>query len=797
VKPPQYRGPTSKMRVIAISLIFAAAFTFGARSDSLIHDDVVPEELSIRSLEDARAVAAEGSQEQNIPTSTSDLTTLIAKTAKELQSSRARSIRAKVAQKERAAKQSCTKAMCADKLRKFKKTMALYENYRKQQLTSIAGPGKEKAWKVRREQQLADAKQQRQEALASKHSRPERQVQTRLVVEGIDDDDFRHSTKLQAAFKDSLAEILGMPHGDVHITAIGGHLLPQKTVDDPFDMADILLQESTSADDVIAEAERMISDADEVMSQAHGLLSSDGTSPEDTMIASEASASQVDKAKPQRAKPQKAKPPTPRAEVAFHIETDRDGSKVLLLALDSVLRDPAKTGLDKAFAQATKRRGVSLKASPTMAASAMPTVTCLVSDAADSLPQAQPAEQDQEPHTAAQLHSMIQRTPATKKAIALKMAEPQHELQKGLQAAAAQADLQTGQKQKQNVAAKETAQATATEGAKSKATSKEGAKKKATSKQGAKAKDKSEGKEAKSNGLGAVVDAVREDAKSKHMPQSKSDIPVKKLQFKPDLSKPMAPKIGQKQKPQKQKHVKQAPKTKAPAPHSNQSSSDDTWWIALLVIFIIIVLGVVVFFVFYKRYREQKQLEEEAKERRDALRRRGMSLNDEATQLCNRMQEMLMNRAPVTLVAPVREELRMQANEAQALISQYHHEQMSNEAGELQQLVDHLNALSEAPDTGPAAPDDTERMLVEAMQANIEDLLRNAVAASDAKMQAGQITEPPSLQNAKRQLALLSNQRAERERQSAAGCFGGCKSKPPQRPTQAQAQQAQRAQQAR
>lgn len=252
----------------------------------------------------------------------------------------------------------------------------------------------------------------------------------------------------------------------------------------------------------------------------------------------------------------------------------------------------------------------------------------------------------------------------------------------------------------------------------------------------------------------------------------------------------MSPKIDQKQKPQKQKPV--APKTKAPAPH--ESGSDDTWWIALLVIFIIIVLGVVVFCVFYKRYQEQKVLEEAAKERRDALRRRGMALNDEATQLCNRMQEMLMNRAPATLVAPVRGELRMQANEAQALISQYHHEQMSNEAGELQQLVDHLNALSEAPDTGPAAPDDVERMLVEAMQANIEDLLRNAIAGADAKMQAGQITEPPSLQNAKRQLTLLSNQRAERERQSAAGCFGGCKSKPPQRPTQAQAQQAQRAQ---
>jgi hypothetical protein len=211
------------------------------------------------------------------------------------------------------------------------------------------------------------------------------------------------------------------------------------------------------------------------------------------------------------------------------------------------------------------------------------------------------------------------------------------------------------------------------------------------------------------------------------------------------------------------------------APHSRVNSTapasgggdDDTWWIVTVIVIIILVIGAVLLFIYMRNKKEEQQQMDWHRKKAD-MRARGGQWLSHGTNLKHKLEEMLMNRAPVAVVAPVRHELHSVISEGQGLAQQFLMDHLDQEANEIEGLLTHLRTLASSPDTGPAPPDAEERALVEAMQSNVHEFLRNAVATAETKLQAGQITEPPSLQPAKRQLQALPG------RGAAAGCRTGC-----------------------
>jgi len=219
-------------------------------------------------------------------------------------------------------------------------------------------------------------------------------------------------------------------------------------------------------------------------------------------------------------------------------------------------------------------------------------------------------------------------------------------------------------------------------------------------------------------------------------------------------------------KPAKAKHS-----AKATPPPQVGSSSDTMWWI-LPVVIVSVILCLLLLCYFYRSREDSKREYELATERSEALRLRCAELSEEGENLILRMEVMLANHQAVYIVTPVREELKMKANEARKHLSLCLEESMVVEAGEMQKLVDRLQALADSQETGPARPDEAERLLTKAMEANVEELLYQCVLETEAKMQSGVITEPRSLQAAKRQLEKLSRQRSAKGGQ---GCFAFCR----------------------
>jgi hypothetical protein len=264
-----------------------------------------------------------------------------------------------------------------------------------------------------------------------------------------------------------------------------------------------------------------------------------------------------------------------------------------------------------------------------------------------------------------------------------------------------------------------------------------------------------------------------------------------KLGFAPDLSKPINKAHAQPKKkaaPQAKKKTtwglrhahaqaaKLAPHsnlTAAGLPHSSKSSSDDTWWIVLIVVTILVLIGAALLYI-YCRNRQQDQDQADWLSKKAAMRRQGGEWLAYASELGNRFENMLHERTPVAQVAPVRQELHSASLTGDGLIQQFVAENLTHEANEISTLRDHLRNLTNAPDTGPVPPEAEERALVEAMQGNAHELLRNAVATAESKMQAQQITEPPSLQAARGKLQTMPAHRAW-----SGGCFGK-KKDPPQ-----------------
>merc|ERR1711959_814623 len=125
------------------------------------------------------------------------------------------------------------------------------------------------------------------------------------------------------------------------------------------------------------------------------------------------------------------------------------------------------------------------------------------------------------------------------------------------------------------------------------------------------------------------------------------------------------------------------------------------------------------------------------------MRLRGGEFMAYATELGNRFENMLSERAPVAMVAPVRQELMAALQTADGLTQQFLGEGLTHEANDISTLANHLRNMANAPDPGPVPPEAEERALVEAMQSNAQALIRNAVETAESKMQAQQITQPP------------------------------------------------------
>lgn len=212
------------------------------------------------------------------------------------------------------------------------------------------------------------------------------------------------------------------------------------------------------------------------------------------------------------------------------------------------------------------------------------------------------------------------------------------------------------------------------------------------------------------------------------------------------------------------KHVASKAKAKAaPAVHhlplhmsnttSSSHSSDDSSIIWIIVLLVLAAICVVLLVWRFCTSPTDGVESDTSSAKQELLMREAAELKTQAAQNSEAFQLMQMTRVPVVRVKGLREQMAKNVSALRSLEDRCRlvgNNDTRTLAEELQALQKELNLLLDSEDIGPKEPINEEAALQEALDGMHHGALKQAVTDAGEKVGSGQITEPPSLEQARK-----------------------------------------------
>jgi len=679
-------------------------------------------------------------------------------------------VRSAVQSHERAAKSKCQKAKCADELRLAPATKAAYEKYKIQRKVATE---QAKAWKEAKvkKQQAAKASQQESKAKAQRQGLGTRKVVARVVIRGITDQQFEMSSSFQEAFKKAFAETTGVPVADVGIGAIGAEAMP---------LVQTLLQ--------VTEEAHTQGDVSEIVTKdpATNLLQ--------TLTVAELTGDQ--------------------AEVELEITTNKANAELIVLTLDTVLTDPAKTGLNGLFQQATNDEGRVVTASFSVAQ--LPTVQYVAPAAAPPTPPPPtpplptiPALPSSPPfHTLPPVPAIPPTPPLPKLTLPppapltpLNIApQPLPEAKSSkLPPALPHLPPPTPPPAPPTLTSKATA-VMAFSGVSEQIMQQPSAQLALKEAVALILRGTVIAKDVGITGVNPIASPTPKPLQLRRLLATGVDVTVtvdyadktaaelsltelKNAAESGELAatfKSQAKVVGvnvnpyvsyvsgsvssgptlAKSKPKLAAASKQAAPTPGPPPSHKKGSG--TAWLVAIVILVLLAIGAAIYLGIQKL--QQQEVERAIQARKDhterELRATTSQFIQNSMQQAEKLQLMLLNKVPVIEVTSVRQSLSNTVQQANSLKQELLVYNMVNEANQVNRLIDHITQALQQQDTGPSGASESDQEISNALRSKDREKLIRAVRSAEARMARGEITQPLHLQEAYMTLAAMERGQA-------------------------------------